>query len=127
MGDLIKIKGSRYFFKRITETAQKPPKDAQFIIKNPFDQDSIILGIGMVPDTNFQGTGILEILFNKTLFFEQSLPGEFTGVFDLNIPIPEKIGLVFQRTETLEFKIFSGSGASVGLVIGVLVGESEDI
>lgn len=125
MADLVLIKGSKYFFKRITETAQIPPTKAQAIFKNPFDKKSLILGIGVVPNSNFKGQGVLEILLNGAVFLEASLAGDYSDVVDLNIPIPEKIALAFEPTKTIEFKIHSGSGVNVGLAIGVLVGEGE--
>jgi len=119
---IISIKSGEFLFERVTTSATKKPAKPQIKLLNPFDDPSAkMMSLGLIPDATFQTNGIIEIHINRRKLLGPTKAADFTDISDINLPIPDIAGLLFEPGESIEVFVWASSG-TVGIAIGAFVG-----
>jgi len=114
--DLIKPLGER---KAVTQ--QDYTDEFDITLSNPFDSELDVIGISLIPSTDFKTLGAAEIYVNDNKFFTIAA-ADFTDLDSLNLPLGNNKKKL-QKGKDIGVKIKSSDGTSVALYVLAIIGK----
>ena len=101
---------------RISSANTKLNDVPNYVIKNKLAKDVKLDTISIIPDSEFQTKGMIKILLDDFILFENDAVGDFTDVAEFTKYYEG--GILFPRNTALKFYIYNGTdGNSIAATV----------